>query len=660
MRKTPAGAPGKGRWVAVDLGISAVRVVEVEWSSVTDLGGPRILRRGMASLPPRTWADLSSHRDAVATAIRDAMKSSGIIARTAVACLPRRLVTIRNVKLPHTDPEQLRSMIAFEAQQYIPFPMEDVILDYFVAPENFAGGLTGAGEDLDAVLLVAARRSLIADIISIFAGAGLQVSRLSTSALAVAEHMREASEPTAVVDIEPGEVDIAVVANGRLLFTRAVAFEASGLAPGAAEAKLADDVARSLRAYQNEFRLLPIVEVRLTGPGQTIGDAGGRDLSALLELPVLRLEGSLFPAGDPDAGSYAAATGMALQAAGPGMTLIDLMPHERQQKRSDDLRRTWKLVGGGIALAVLIGAGLIASSWLTARDKLQQLTFRENLDLQDAKAREADVTKTYNRANALNDALSNALDRNHPVVDVLAAVNRALPASPPVWLTQLSFDRAGLLTLRGQTHFASAATDLVLGLQRTGAFTEVKLGYLGDAQDTSALSGSGAANGPRPTPGTIPTLPGMPASTAQPPTPPAPGGPPPPGRTGAGAPSSAMPATPTGPPGTGPGGSLRPNVTNGAAAASNTAAPQPGGRAVRRPKVVVTHADSSSVATLTGFVITCKINRKRADLLPAQAEVALPKKSGIVRQTVAAPVHSAGVGATDVAPEPGDDNADSQ
>ena len=78
-----------------------VRVVEVEWARTSDPSEGKVIKRGAASLPPNVWNDLAAHRNAVATAIREALAQAGISARNVVASMPRRLVTLRFAKLPY-------------------------------------------------------------------------------------------------------------------------------------------------------------------------------------------------------------------------------------------------------------------------------------------------------------------------------------------------------------------------------------------------------------------------------------------------------------------------------------------------------------------------------------------------------------------------------
>ncbi len=648
---------------AIDLGTAAVRVVEVEWLGAS--GGARVVRRGSAPLPSHAWNDLSGHREIVSNAIRSALASAGSTAKSVVTCLPRHLVTLRFVQLPPGAPEQMRGMVAYEAQQYVPFPLDDVVLDYTVLSEPTWGLTITTGETLETVLMAAARRPLITDLLAVFDQAGLTLERLSVSALALAENARDALEPTALIDLEPGEIEVVVVANGRLLFTRAAAIGADRR-PDVAQARAVDEVVRSFSAYQSELRQHPVAHVYLAGTGAE-GDAPIRPLTEMLEMPVSRLQTPLVPPGDPEAPVYATAIGMAIQAHGPGLAPINLIPEERAVRRAQEARR--RAQSGAVLLVAVLC--ILAVFWsfrvLRANRQYTAAAVAANQRLATVTGEQSRRQQTYDRLAALAQSVTAGLDRSHPVVDVLAAVNQALPSSAPIWLTQFEFNRGGLLTLRGNTHSAAAATDLVLRLQECGSFSDVRLGYLGDAQE-DRTQGPARQNAPTtaksasPSSGSMPALPPMSGGPGSAKPPPGPSGPPP-----ASAPGGSLPHPSGGPPpnvpapgrapmpfhGPPPGGPARSGggqpiiiTPNGAPTAAPAAPPlrlrRPFGSLIPvafqtrigalPPKSAAAqrvHGNakgggkaksqkSGEPDTLTSFIITCRINQSATNLLPSQ------------------------------------------
>jgi Tfp pilus assembly PilM family ATPase/Tfp pilus assembly protein PilN len=625
------------------LDLGAVTVRAVEWAFGSSDGSVRVLKRGSAPLPHGIWNDLGAQRETLSAAILQALSAAGIASRTVVACLPRRLVTLRLVRLPHAAPDEMRGMVAFEAQQVILYSLEEVILSYHVLPVPI--GKAGTDADMEPVLLAAARRTLIGDVMAAFDRAGIELQQLSVSALALAEHGRTSSEPTALINVEAGELEIAVVADGQPLFTRAASLDIQSASPEVAVRRALEETVRSLTAFQNEFRNIPLAEIKLAGAGSATAIAGTLEqaLKETLDLPVNPLVTGTLKMQDPELRAYACAVGMGFQTRPDSIAPINLVPGERAEMRAQKVKGQRQTIA--LVAAVLVAMGGV---WAFARNLDQQSKARQdqlawNNKLSTLDDRLKKRQKQYDAVAALGTDLVKGLDRNHPAVDVLVALNAAMPTSKDIWLTQLSLNRGGSLTLRGDAKSALMATDLVIALQGSGAFTNVQLNYLGDAPEsdlnggvtTAADSGTSAGGGSA-------ALPGMAATAAPSSTSPAttasaapvtagtrgraPGGP---GGTAtviaASAPPGARAARPGGPTVAAVTGASRRPVSS-----APPGAPPPGGDSgsgpvpaistppggiQKRPKAAVPATTAPKPAgTLTSFVIICRINPQAHDL----------------------------------------------
>lgn len=657
--KSPARRAGlTTQCVAIDLGATAVRVVEVEWIGN---GQPvRVLRRGMATMSPEVWNDLPAFRDSLTSAVREALSTAGISSRTAVACLPRRLVTLRFAHLPVGSPEQMEGMVAYEAQQYIPFAIDDVVLDYRVLASGVSVGMAGAGEQLETVLIAAARRSLVAETLSAFERAGIELESLSVSALALSEHIGDALEATALIDVEPGQMDVAVVSDGQLQFTRATAFPNPGAPADVRSTRAVEEVFRSFTAYQNEFRQRALSHVHLSGVGIDL-ELLSREVGQMLDMPVERVRSKYLATADPEAQGYATVIGLAVQGMGRGAAGVNLVPNERSERKAQIGRRRTQTIGALIAGAAAVGVTMFVMAQLKSQAQFSKDMRAANQRLSDVSAQLDRKQQFFDRTRTMADKFQTGLDRGHPTVDLLAAVNHAMSQSTQIWLTQLSFERNGLITLRGNAKSDEAATNLAIRLQESGGFTSVRLNYLGDAQDDNAAASRTKAAAPKQN---APLLPGMapqggPSNRGNPGATGTPGGPtagsqPPPSGIASGAPSGAPPGGFPGAPGQpafrpgpggmppgmkmpsgmngGPGGrpgafpsnpkgmgvprtsrpGQGPMVTAKASAPSRVVASQPKSAEKKAAKVAPKPAKQTPLST---FVITCQIDPNSKDLL---------------------------------------------
>ena len=465
----------------------AVRVVEV------DLSGPdpRVLKRGAAPLPAGYWEEMATGRDALTQAIRAALSAAGIVTTHAVAGLPRRFVTLKNARLPHADPDHIRGMVQFEAQQYIPFPLDEVVLDHQIVSDET--------DEMTTVMIVAARRLLVEEFLAAFDRAGIEVTRLGVSALALAEHGASSTLPLALIDIDTGEMDMAVVSAGRPLFTRAASLGEGGEIDAQ---RLGAEVARSLGAYQNEFRAFPLSKVLIAAAPAALAEMEAA-LGGFLDVPVGRMNGQLIPASDADALSYATATGLALEQAGGGISRINLIPSSRIERKAAAKRKT-NTLAGVVAAAVVIALGIMfLMQQLRAQSIERAQAEKENRKLALATSAVADIKTKHDKLVLDYKNVAAGLNRNIVTVDLIKAVSDAVPKTGGVYLSQLTFDRNGTLAIHGIAKSETAATDLVLALQGDGPFLNVSLNYLGDAQ-TEALPGAAttvANNAGKPKPG---------------------------------------------------------------------------------------------------------------------------------------------------------------
>ena len=460
------------------MGHTAVRAVEVEVSG----DSARLLKRGAAPLDPAVWDDPGGAKDQISHAVKQAMSAAGITATHVVASLPRRLVTIKYANLPTASHDDMRDMVAIDAQQYIPFPIDEVVLDHQIVSET--------GDDMATVMIVAARRLMVEDLLSAFDRAGLEVTLLSVSSLGLAEHARTSMLPEALLEVESGEIDLAVVGGGRLLFTRAASLLESADTPGGIHI-LAGEVVRSLSAYQNENRGHPVTKLLVAsqnGQLEAIQDA----LGGVLEAPITRLNGSLMPVTDPDALSYATASGLALQSEG-GLSRISLIPSSRAERKVAARKRVQSVLAVALVLVVIAAAGMYVKDWMHKGAVERAAAIRENAKLDYAKQKLADSTSEHDKISKEYAVVSIGLMRPSDTVDLLKAVSDSLPKNGGVYLSQLTYDRMNALSIKGNANNDDAATDFALNLQKQAAFSQVRLNYLGDAQTmlASAVSVAG-------------------------------------------------------------------------------------------------------------------------------------------------------------------------
>jgi type IV pilus assembly protein PilM len=163
--------------VGLDIGSSAVKAVELRPAGK----GYKVSAFGSEPVPPDSIVDGAIiDGGAVAEAIRRLFGGRGIKTKEVAASLSGNAVIVKKITLPQMTESELAESIYWEAEQYIPFDIQDVNLDYQILDK---GGESGKGT-MD-VLLVAAKKEKIADYTGVIAQAGRSAVVVDVDAFAL-------------------------------------------------------------------------------------------------------------------------------------------------------------------------------------------------------------------------------------------------------------------------------------------------------------------------------------------------------------------------------------------------------------------------------------------------------------------------------------------
>jgi type IV pilus assembly protein PilM len=205
--------------VGLDIGSSAVKAVELKPAG----RGYRVAAYGSEPLPPDSIVDGAIiDGAAVADAVRRLFDARGIRTREVAASLSGNAVIVKKITLPAMTDAELAESIYWEAEQYIPFDIQDVNLDYQVLEAADNGG-KGTSD----VLLVAAKKEKIADYTGVIAQAGRTAVVVDVDAFALqnAYEVNYGIEPGAVVvllNAGAGATNINILSGEQSVFTRDV------------------------------------------------------------------------------------------------------------------------------------------------------------------------------------------------------------------------------------------------------------------------------------------------------------------------------------------------------------------------------------------------------------------------------------------------------
>jgi len=203
--------------VGLDIGSSAVKAVELKASGKTF----KVVAFAMEPVPPDSIVDGAIiDGGAVAEAIKRLFAQKAFKTKEVAASLSGNAVIVKKISLPVMTEQELSDSIYWEAEQYIPFDIQDVSLDYQVLDSGTGPDGKGTME----VLLVAAKKEKIADYTSVITQAGRQAVVVDVDAFAL-QNAYEANYgpgPSVVVLLNAGAsaTNVNIVSNGQSLFTR--------------------------------------------------------------------------------------------------------------------------------------------------------------------------------------------------------------------------------------------------------------------------------------------------------------------------------------------------------------------------------------------------------------------------------------------------------
>ena len=126
----------KGPILGIDIGSSSIKVVLIE--KVEE----RVVLRnyGEVALGPRAAVSVGQatnlSTEKIVEALSDILKETGIIANHTLIAIPFSASLLSVVELPDVGKKELNSMVPIEARRYIPVPMSEVSLDWWVLPKR--------------------------------------------------------------------------------------------------------------------------------------------------------------------------------------------------------------------------------------------------------------------------------------------------------------------------------------------------------------------------------------------------------------------------------------------------------------------------------------------------------------------------------------------
>ena len=207
----------KDHLVGLDIGSRTIKIAEI----METKKGHSLKKIGMTDISPGLIEDGAiNDPEVVAEAIRQLFKTYGVREQNVALSIGGYSVIVKKINVQTMDEEQLQETIHFEAEQYIPFDIADVNLDFQILGPN------ENNPNQMNVFLVAAKKEMVNDYINLVNLANLNPCIIDVEAFAL-QNIFEANydaknENVAIIDIGASKTSLNILKGNNSVFMRDV------------------------------------------------------------------------------------------------------------------------------------------------------------------------------------------------------------------------------------------------------------------------------------------------------------------------------------------------------------------------------------------------------------------------------------------------------
>jgi len=201
--------------VGLDIGSSLIKVVEVDHTK----DEPVLTRYGIVKLPSEAIVEGEiMDQSLVVQGIQECMAKAGVTAKNVATAVSGRAVIVKKVVMDKMNPDDAKEAIFWEAEQHVPFDIDDVCLDFQVLNED-------VGANQMEILLVAAKKEMVNAHAGIVRDAGLNPVIIDVDSFAIQNAVEATGDSgsgrvVGLVNIGSDVTNINIIQNNIPYFTR--------------------------------------------------------------------------------------------------------------------------------------------------------------------------------------------------------------------------------------------------------------------------------------------------------------------------------------------------------------------------------------------------------------------------------------------------------
>ncbi|MBU0477277.1 pilus assembly protein PilM [bacterium] len=377
--------------------------------------------------------------------------------KKVIACIPRSLVTVRYLNLPSTSEREIAHMVQFQAEKQLPYSKEELVTAFKVIGSNKDG--------YSRVMLVLVHQDVINNQLKLLGDLKLnpeyiELSSQATASAFIKEHPGK-NKAVAFIDIDIFSVDIQVIFNGELVYTRNIS-----LSENRRQESLLEEITKSLNSYNKDNK--EITSIFISGK---VHNKLMENLSKSFEWPVeifnpvenLALHKEKFSIANQSETSLCSIVGLIENF--PNV-LLNVLPDEiKTQKQVREKRKNY-LVLASQCIGILF---LILSVFMRILYDKQNTSKWLDIEIKKTNPIAKEVNKRAERLRVIKEQI----DTRNSCLDILHELHKIIPDT--ISLSTLDYQLNNTLKIKGQSKALSDALGLIDILEKSSYFKNVQL-----------------------------------------------------------------------------------------------------------------------------------------------------------------------------------------
>ena len=232
--------------VGIDIGAKTIKVVELEPRGANfALKASGVV--GYTGQAPE-FANNEKELGQLSAIVKKLLAESRVSRKNVAISIPEHEVFTRTVRFPPLTDQEIASAVKWEAEQYIPIPIAEAILQHQIVDRQET-----ASKPYVSVFLVAVSKEISARYVKVVQDAGAIVSLVEPTMMSLARALSPKDKIALLVDIGSYSTNMAVVNNQKLMFSRSIPTAGNAISRSVGQALNVD--ANQAEEYKKSYGL---------------------------------------------------------------------------------------------------------------------------------------------------------------------------------------------------------------------------------------------------------------------------------------------------------------------------------------------------------------------------------------------------------------------